>query len=65
MVKKLSCVSCDSLKRFPHIFTTHTHMPAEALSFECRNIPCLSLILQYGSLVFTRISELSVMGRKN
>ena len=47
----------------------HTHMSAhmccaEALSFERRAIPCISLRLQYGSLVFTRIAELSVIGRR-
>ena len=26
MVKKLSCASCGSLKRFPHTFTTDTHV---------------------------------------
>ena len=24
MIKNLSCVSCGSLKRFPHTFTTYT-----------------------------------------
>ena len=28
MVKKLSCVSCGSLKRFPHTFTNSTYLEA-------------------------------------
>ena len=27
MIKKLSCVSCGSLKRFPHTFTTYRGPP--------------------------------------
>ena len=29
MVKKLSCVSCGSLKRFPHIFTIESERKKE------------------------------------
>ena len=31
MIKKLSCVSCGSLKRFPHTFTTMRHMLGESM----------------------------------
>ena len=33
MVKKLSCVSCGSLKRFPHTLTTVIHNIGTSFSF--------------------------------
>ena len=35
MVKKLSCVSCGSLKRFPHTFTTVTQCIMRSNTFFC------------------------------
>ena len=37
MVKKLSCVSCGSLKRFPHTFTTLSYRAEKPDSHLCKD----------------------------
>ena len=45
MAKKLSCVSCGSLKRFPHTFTTHTELEGQRMKLVCGELVCFIMIV--------------------
>ena len=73
MVKKLSCVSCGSLKRFPHTFSSvHPELIGEAIwssgckklaTLDSRKLLLISLTLAYSNLYHAHFSTCCILSK--